>query len=96
MYDLGLKELREYRSETTCPGDFDSFWETTLSETRQFLLDASFMRSGHDVTVFNRTRAKADEIVALGARAAATVAEACQGEAVMTMLAGEPCDRSGT
>lgn len=29
LCDLGLKELREYRSETICPGDFDSFWETT-------------------------------------------------------------------
>ena len=34
-------------------------------------------------------RAKTDELVALGARAAATVAEACRGEAVMTMLAND-------
>ncbi|TCM69271.1 NAD(P)-dependent oxidoreductase [Rhizobium sp. BK068] len=50
---------------------------------------ANLVKAGHDVTVFNRTRAKTDEIVALGARAAATVAEACQGEAVMTMLAND-------
>jgi cephalosporin-C deacetylase len=43
LYDLSLKELRENRSETVCPGDFDSFWETTLSETRQFSLHASFV-----------------------------------------------------
>jgi 3-hydroxyisobutyrate dehydrogenase-like beta-hydroxyacid dehydrogenase len=50
---------------------------------------ANLVKAGHDVTVFNRTRAKTDELVALGARAAATVAEACQGEAVMTMLAND-------
>jgi 3-hydroxyisobutyrate dehydrogenase-like beta-hydroxyacid dehydrogenase len=50
---------------------------------------ANLVKAGHDVIVFNRTRAKTDEIVALGARAAATVAEACQGEAVMTMLAND-------
>jgi 3-hydroxyisobutyrate dehydrogenase-like beta-hydroxyacid dehydrogenase len=49
----------------------------------------NLVKAGHDVTVFNRTRAKTDDIVALGARAAATVAEACQGEAVMTMLAND-------
>lgn len=50
---------------------------------------ANLVKAGHDVTVFNRTRAKTDEIIALGARAAATVAEACRGEAVMTMLAND-------
>lgn len=48
---------------------------------------ANLVKAGHDVMVFNRSRAKADELVALGAKAAATVAEACRGEAVMTMLA---------
>jgi 3-hydroxyisobutyrate dehydrogenase-like beta-hydroxyacid dehydrogenase len=50
---------------------------------------ANLVKAGHDVTVFNRTRAKTDDIVALGARAAPTVAEACRGEAVMTMLAND-------
>jgi 3-hydroxyisobutyrate dehydrogenase-like beta-hydroxyacid dehydrogenase len=50
---------------------------------------ANLLKAGHDVTVFNRTRGKADELVALGAKVAATVAEACQGEAVMTMLAND-------
>ncbi|MBK5401461.1 NAD(P)-dependent oxidoreductase [Pseudomonas sp. TH39(2020)] len=50
---------------------------------------ANLVKAGHDVTVFNRSRAKADEVVALGARVAATVAEACQGEVVMTMLAND-------
>ncbi len=50
---------------------------------------ANLVKAGHDVTVFNRTRSKADEIVALGARAATTVAEVCQGEVVMTMLSND-------
>jgi 3-hydroxyisobutyrate dehydrogenase-like beta-hydroxyacid dehydrogenase len=50
---------------------------------------ANLVKAGHDVTVFNRTRAKADEIGAIGAKVATTVAEACKGEAVMTMLAND-------
>ena len=50
---------------------------------------ANLVKAGHDVTVFNRSRAKTDAVVALGAKAAATVAEACQGDAVMTMLAND-------
>lgn len=49
------------------------------------LLDA-----GHDVLVFNRTAAKAAELVAAGARAAGSLAEACDGRAaVVTMLADD-------
>jgi 3-hydroxyisobutyrate dehydrogenase/2-hydroxy-3-oxopropionate reductase len=48
------------------------------------LLDA-----GHEVVVWNRTPAKAEPLVAAGARSAATPAEAARGaEAVITMLAG--------
>lgn len=50
---------------------------------------ANLVKAGHDLTVFNRSRAKVDELAALGAKAAATVAEACQGEVVMTMLAND-------
>jgi 3-hydroxyisobutyrate dehydrogenase-like beta-hydroxyacid dehydrogenase len=49
----------------------------------------NLVKAGHDVTVFNRSRGKSDALVALGARAATTVAEACQGEVVMTMLAND-------
>jgi 3-hydroxyisobutyrate dehydrogenase len=47
------------------------------------LLDA-----GHDLTVWNRTAARADPLVARGARRAATPAEAARGnDVVVTMLA---------
>jgi 3-hydroxyisobutyrate dehydrogenase-like beta-hydroxyacid dehydrogenase len=49
----------------------------------------NLVKAGHEVTVFNRSRAKADDLVARDATAAATVAEACQGEVVMTMLAND-------
>jgi len=50
---------------------------------------ANLLKAGHDVTVYNRTRAKADALVALGAKAAASVADACRGDAVITMLADD-------
>jgi 3-hydroxyisobutyrate dehydrogenase-like beta-hydroxyacid dehydrogenase len=50
---------------------------------------ASLLRAGHQVTVYNRTPAKAEALVAEGAKAAASVADACGGEAVITMLAND-------
>lgn len=51
---------------------------------------ASLIRAGHEVTVYNRSPGKAAPLVALGARAATRVAEACDGEVVCTMLADDP------
>jgi 3-hydroxyisobutyrate dehydrogenase-like beta-hydroxyacid dehydrogenase len=50
---------------------------------------ASLLKAGHDVTVYNRTRTKLEALVALGAKAAADVSEACRGGAVVTMLAND-------
>jgi 3-hydroxyisobutyrate dehydrogenase-like beta-hydroxyacid dehydrogenase len=47
----------------------------------------SLIKAGHEVTVWNRTREKANQIE--GGRPAATVAEACGGDAVITMLADD-------
>jgi 3-hydroxyisobutyrate dehydrogenase-like beta-hydroxyacid dehydrogenase len=47
---------------------------------------ASLLRAGHEVTVYNRTREKADALAARGARLAGTPGEACRGEAVFSML----------
>jgi len=45
---------------------------------------------GHDLVVYNRTAEKAAELVANGARAAASVAEACaERDVVITMLADD-------
>jgi 3-hydroxyisobutyrate dehydrogenase-like beta-hydroxyacid dehydrogenase len=49
----------------------------------------SLLRAGHRVTAYNRTRARADALVSSGAKVATTVAEACRGEAVLTMLADD-------
>ena len=50
---------------------------------------ANLLKAGHQVTVYNRTPAKAQALVAQGAELAASVAEACRGDAVITMLAND-------
>ncbi|AQT81766.1 6-phosphogluconate dehydrogenase [Mycolicibacterium litorale] len=50
---------------------------------------ANLIKAGHDVTVYNRSRAKVDALAAAGARPAASVGEACSGDAVVTMLADD-------
>jgi 3-hydroxyisobutyrate dehydrogenase-like beta-hydroxyacid dehydrogenase len=47
---------------------------------------ANVVKAGHDVTVFNRSPNKNRALLNLGAHEAATVADACRGEAVITML----------
>jgi 3-hydroxyisobutyrate dehydrogenase-like beta-hydroxyacid dehydrogenase len=50
---------------------------------------ANLLKVGHDVTVYNRTPAKAEALMSLGAKAAGNVAETCRGDAVITMLAND-------
>jgi 3-hydroxyisobutyrate dehydrogenase-like beta-hydroxyacid dehydrogenase len=50
----------------------------------------SLLRGGYRVTVYNRTRARAEALRPDGAIVASTPAEACRGEAVITMLADDP------
>ena len=50
---------------------------------------ANLVNAGHDVTVFNRSAGKSAALVKLGAREAADVAEACDREVVITMLAND-------
>ena len=49
----------------------------------------SLLRAGHRLTVYNRTRARAEALRAEGAIVAGSVAEACRGEAVLTMVADD-------
>jgi 3-hydroxyisobutyrate dehydrogenase-like beta-hydroxyacid dehydrogenase len=49
----------------------------------------SLLRAGHRVTIYNRTRAKADALGAAGATVAATPADACRAGIVITMLADD-------
>jgi 3-hydroxyisobutyrate dehydrogenase-like beta-hydroxyacid dehydrogenase len=50
----------------------------------------NLIRAGHKLTVFNRTRAKAEDVASEGARVARSPAEACQNaDAVLSMLADD-------
>jgi 3-hydroxyisobutyrate dehydrogenase-like beta-hydroxyacid dehydrogenase len=47
------------------------------------------LHAGHEVTVYNRTASKAQGLVDQGAQRAYRVADACRGDAVITMLAND-------
>lgn len=49
---------------------------------------ARLVRAGHDVAIYNRTRAKVDPLVALGAKAADTIAELAGRDFVLVTVAG--------
>jgi 3-hydroxyisobutyrate dehydrogenase-like beta-hydroxyacid dehydrogenase len=49
----------------------------------------NLLKAGHEVTVYNRTPAKAQPLVDQGAGLAKTIADACHGDAVFTMLADD-------
>ncbi len=55
---------------------------------------ANLLKAGHEVTVFNRTPGKDESLVKQGAQRAAQIADACRGEAVLTMLADDPAVES--
>ncbi len=50
---------------------------------------ANLIKSGHEVTVYNRTTAKMQTLIAQGVHAAANAADACKGDAIITMLADD-------
>jgi 3-hydroxyisobutyrate dehydrogenase-like beta-hydroxyacid dehydrogenase len=50
---------------------------------------ANLVKAGHDVTVFNRSPEKSRSLLDLGAHQASSIAGACKGEAVITMLADD-------
>lgn len=50
---------------------------------------ANLLDAGHELTVWNRSADKAADLVAAGARLAASPVEAAQGEVVMSMLADD-------
>jgi 3-hydroxyisobutyrate dehydrogenase-like beta-hydroxyacid dehydrogenase len=49
----------------------------------------NLLKAGHEVTVYNRTRARAEELAREGAKVAASPAETASGEVVITMLADD-------
>ncbi|BBY94074.1 3-hydroxyisobutyrate dehydrogenase [Mycobacterium gallinarum] len=50
---------------------------------------ANLLTAGHELTAYNRSQGKVAALVEKGARAARTVAEACGGDVVITMLAND-------
>lgn len=50
---------------------------------------ANLLKAGHEVTAYNRSPGKVAALSAQGARPAASVADACQGDVVVTMLAND-------
>jgi 3-hydroxyisobutyrate dehydrogenase-like beta-hydroxyacid dehydrogenase len=50
---------------------------------------ANLVKAGHEVTVFNRTLAKAQPLVDMSAHPARHIGDACRGDVVMTMLADD-------
>jgi 3-hydroxyisobutyrate dehydrogenase-like beta-hydroxyacid dehydrogenase len=49
----------------------------------------NLLKAGHQLTVYNRTRARAEELARDGAQVAATPAETASGEVVITMVADD-------
>ena len=50
---------------------------------------ANLLKAGHEVTAYNRSQARVDAVAAQGARLARSVAEACGGDVVISMLAND-------
>src|SRR5258708_24698705 len=50
---------------------------------------ANLVKAEHDVTVFNRNPEKSRPLLELGAHRATSIADACHGDAVITMLADD-------
>ncbi len=50
---------------------------------------ANLLKSGHEVTAYNRSQDKVATLAEQGARPARSVAEACEGDVVITMLAND-------
>jgi len=55
---------------------------------------ANLLKAGHAVTVYNRSPGKAAALVAQGATQAASIADACRGDAVFTMVADDKALRA--
>jgi 3-hydroxyisobutyrate dehydrogenase-like beta-hydroxyacid dehydrogenase len=50
---------------------------------------ANLIKAGHHVTAYNRSPQKVEALAARGAEPARTVADACGGDVVVTMLAAD-------
>ena len=57
---------------------------------------ANLLAAGHEVMAYNRSPEKAAALVERGATAVTTVADACTGDVVISMLADDPAVESVT
>lgn len=55
---------------------------------------ANLLKAGHELSVYNRSPGKASALVAQGAQKAASIADACRGDVVVTMLADDAAVRN--
>jgi cephalosporin-C deacetylase len=53
LFDLPLDQLHSYMSSAVEPADFDDFWDQTISEARQFPLDAVFASTENHLSVID-------------------------------------------
>ena len=53
---------------------------------------ANLLKAGHEVTVYTRTKSKAEDLFALGAKWAASPAEAAKGVDAVISMVGYPND----
>ena len=53
LFDLPLDQLRNRRSSSVEPADFDQFWTDTLGQARQYALDARFERVSTGLTTLD-------------------------------------------
>src|SRR4051812_6748714 len=56
----------------------------------------NLLRAGHDLAAYNRSPGKAQPLVSKGAHAAGEIADACRGDAVITMLSDDNAVESVT
>jgi 3-hydroxyisobutyrate dehydrogenase-like beta-hydroxyacid dehydrogenase len=50
---------------------------------------ANLLKAGHDVSIYNRTAGKTENLVRMGAKAPGDISTVCASDAVMTMLAND-------
>ncbi|WP_449374455.1 acetylxylan esterase [Arthrobacter psychrolactophilus] len=53
LFDMPVDQLRSYTSSIIEPADFDSFWDATIAEAREFPLNASFIPTENLLTVID-------------------------------------------
>src|SRR4051794_5655303 len=79
------------------PGSSEPQGESKMMQTIGFIglghmgagMAGRLLQAGYDVTVYNRTPGKAQELIDRGAHRADRAADACRGDAVITMLADD-------